>query len=511
MNLLNTADHKWIGRTQIVLAFLALATAGTAGAAVRVMANSGTIDHFDALNSLDHALAGVFVVLPLWLGIATVVVPLQIGTNRLAFPKLSAVALWTYLGGIALVVEGYTHSPAPFGNRTVLSHVPLPGSLAKFADTKGSDLLVLGMMLGAVATLLMAVNLVATIASRRAHGLTMTRLPYFSWSVLLGGIGIALATPVFIGGLGLVWVDQHFNGSFFTTPAANVFWTHAVWLGGRPEALLGSVFLLGAGSDIIATATGRANDLDRVTRAGLAAFATFAFVPWTLSADQAGGTLAPFSNVITILPILAAGVVLLSWLGQLRYGVKAIPSVVPLVTALLLGVVALGDGALRATSDNRGGTWSETSVILFAIAIPVAGAIAALVHWAPKIVGGRVSNGVAALAGLATAGGFALFTASGVLLGADGADGFGAVWSADDGHGGLAILGAVGVAVSALGVVALALGYAAARNSSSVANTYGTGTTLEWAAASPPPAHNFDSVPDVASPTPLLAPTGASS
>ncbi|MEY2426833.1 MAG: cytochrome c oxidase subunit [Actinomycetota bacterium] len=512
MNLLNTADHKKIGHLQIIASLLALGIAGTAAIAIRVMASNGTIDHFDALTSLDHALLGVFVVLPLWFGIATVVVPLQIGTNRLAFPKLSAVALWVYVGGVISVIEGYTHSPAPSGGRTVFSVVPLPGSLAKLTETKGADLVVLGMVLGALATVLMAVNLVATISSRRAHGLTMGRLPYFTWSVLVGGIGVALATPVFIGGLTLVWVDQHFGGSFFTSSAANVFWTHAIWLGGRPEALLGAVFVLGAGSDIIATATGRRNELDQVTRAALAAFATFAFAPWTLTLDQAGGTLAPFSNVVTALPILAAGVVLLTWLAQLRHGLKVIPAVVPLVITLALGVVALADGVLRLTADNRGGIWSEASLTLFAIGIPVTGAIAALVHWAPKLVGGPVAAPVASLAALATAGGFTLLTASGVLLGADGADAYTPTWASGDGHGGLAILGAVGIGIAALGVIVLALGYAGARNKAGAADPYGSGVTLEWAAASPPPPHNFDSVPDVTSPTPLLvgASTGAS-
>ncbi len=511
MNLLNTADHKTIGRIQIVASLLALGLAGAAAIAIRVMASDGSIDHFDAVTSLDHALLGVFVVLPLWLGIATIVVPLQIGTNRLAFPKLSAAALWVYVGGVIAVIEGYTQSPAPSGGRTVFSVVPLPGSLAKLVDTKGADLVVLGMALGATATVLMAVNLVATIASRRAHGLTIGRLPYFTWSVLVGGIGVALATPVFIGGLTLVWVDQHFGGEFFTSSAANALWTHAIWLGGRPESLLGAVFVLGAGSDIIATATGRRNELDQVTRAAIAAFATFAFVPWTLTTDQAGGALAPFSNVITALPILAAAVVLLTWLGQLRHGLKLIPSVVPLVLTLGLGVVALFDGLLRLTSDNRGSGWSEASLVLFAIAIPVTGAIAALVHWAPKLVGGPVAAPVASLAALAIAVGFALTTAAEFLLAADGADKYAPTWASGDGHGALAILGAVGIGITALGIVVLALGYAGARSKTGAADPYGSGVTLEWAAASPPPPHNFDSVPDVASPTPLLvgASTGA--
>jgi cytochrome c oxidase subunit I len=511
LNLLKTADHKRIGHLQIVASLLVLAIGGAAGIAIRVMANSGEIDHFDAIAALHDALIGVFVVLPLWFGIATVVVPLQLGTNRLAFPKLSAAALWIYVGGVAAVIAGYTQTPAPSGFRTVFSTVPLPASLADATDTKGADLVVLGMLLGATATVLMAVNLVATISSRRAHGLTLGRLPYFSWSVLVGGIGVALATPVFIGGLGLVWIDQHFNGSFFTSAVANTFWAHTIWLGGRPEALLGATFLLGAGSDIVltaakgtATATGRRKELDMAARAGIAAFATFAFVPWTLTADQVGGTLAPFSNVVTILPILAAGLVLLTWLGQLRNGLKLIPSVVPLVTALALGVVALGDGLIRFTTDDRGAIWSQASLTLFAIGIPVAGAVAALVHWAPKLVGGATPAPAATLAGVATAAGFALVTASGVFLGADGSSPYAAVWSSADGHGGLALLGAAGIALAAFGILVLALAYAGARRTAGAPNTYGTGATLEWAAASPPPPHNFDSVPDVSSSTPLL-------
>src|SRR5437868_808744 len=119
MTLLNTADHKKIGHVQIVASLLVLGIAGVAALAVRVMASGGTIKHFDAYQSLDRALLGVFVVLPLWFGIATVVVPLQLGTNRLAFPKLSATALWTYVGGVVLVVAGYTRTPVSPAGRSV--------------------------------------------------------------------------------------------------------------------------------------------------------------------------------------------------------------------------------------------------------------------------------------------------------------------------------------------------------------------------------------------------------
>lgn len=509
-SLLSTADHKRIGRMQIVLSLVLLAIAGSAGIFIRLQAAGGSVDHFDALTSLHDALVGVFVVLPLWLGIATAIVPLQLGTSRLAFPKAATFALSLYVGGAALVVAAYTKSPAPGSGRTVFDGVPLPGSLAKLPNTEGGDLLVLGMILGAVATLIGAINLVATISARRAHGLTISRLPYFSWSVLAAGIGIAVATPVFIGGLFLVWIDQHFGGSFFTSSAANVVWTHAIWLGGRPEAFLGAAFLLGAGSDIIATATGKPNQLDMVTRGAIGAFVTFSFLTWTASASDASAILAPFVNPALALPALAAGVVILSWLGQLRGGLKPVPALVPLVLALGTAAVGVVDALIALTNDDRGAIWSQHSLTLFAVFVPLAGAFAALIHWAPKLVGGTVPAPLAGLASLAVFGGAALYTLSGALLGADASADYAAVWPTEDGHGGLATLGAVAIGLAAGGVVILALGLLSARSKSGAANPYGTGVTLEWAAASPPPAHNFDSVPDVTSPTPLVA-SGAAS
>jgi heme/copper-type cytochrome/quinol oxidase subunit 1 len=358
----------------------------------------------------------------------------------------------------------------------------------------------------------MTVNLIATISARRAHGLTIARLPYFSWSVLAAGIGIAIATPVFIGGLLLVWIDQHFGGSFFTSSAANALWTHAIWLGGRPEALLPAAFLLGTGSDIIATATGKPNELDVVTRGAIGAFVTFSFLTWTASASDAGAILAPFSNPALVLPALAAGVVILSWLAQLRHGLKAVPALVPLVLALGTAVLGLVDGLIALTNDDRGAIWSQHSLTLFAVFVPLAGAVAALIHWAPKLVGGTVPAPLAGLSSLAVFAGSALYILSGALLGADASADYAPAWSTADGHGGLATLGAVGIIAAAGGIVVLAVGFAAARSKAGAANPYGNGTTLEWAAASPPPPHNFDSVPDVTSATPLVASTaGAAS
>ncbi len=268
---------------QIVLALALLAVGGAAAIAIRVQAAGGTIEHFDALSSLHDALVGVFVVLPLWFGLATVVVPLQIGASKLAFPEVvggGAMALRRRRGDGA----GRLHEhPRPVRVPHRFLAGPLPASLADAVNTKGDDLIVLGMLLGAIATALMAVNLVATIASRarpRPHDRSPAVLLVVGprrWHRRSHRVA-RCSSP-----------GSRSSGSTSTSAATSsrrarrrAFWMHAVWLGGRPEALLGSVFVLGAGSDIVATATGRTNELDVVTRAAIAAYATLAFVVWTL-------------------------------------------------------------------------------------------------------------------------------------------------------------------------------------------------------------------------------------
>ena len=497
-----TADHKRLGRAQVLVSLVLLAVAGAAALAVMAQAAGGDVKTYEALWSLHDALAGVFVVLPLWLGIAAIVVPLQIGSARLAFPHLQSLTLWTLVGGAVLVLVGYGMSPAPFADRSVFSSIPDPAALG--GDTRGADLMIIGMLLGALATLTAAVNLVTTIATRRAPGLTLGRLPYFSWSVLVGGVAVVLATAVFVVGLLVVWMDQHFGGKVFETAGMEFLWAHAVWLGGRPEAFLGLVFALGAGSDIVATATGRGLVADKPARAGIAAVATLSFVAWAGGNDAVESVLAPFVQPMSLLPALAAGAVVLTWLANFRHGAKAHAALVPLVAVVLLGVVATLNAALRAASDVEQGTgWGRASLTLVAVAIPVSAAVAAVVHWAPKLVGRRLTMGTGALVGLALAGGFALLQASAAFLGADGAPSYSAKGFAEDGHQRLALLGAVGVVLIAVAVLRLLAAIAVPQREGLGADPYGTGLTLEWLSASPPPRHNFDAVPEVRSATPL--------
>ena len=502
-SILVTTDHKRIGRAQIVVSLVLLAVAGAASLGVMAQAASGEVETFEALWSLHDALAGVFVVLPLWFGVAAVVVPLQIGSSRLAFPRVQALSLWTLVGGAALVLYGYATSPAPFANRSVFSALPLPAVID--GDTKASDLVTLGMLLGATATLLAAVNLVVTVATRRTAGLTLGRLPYFSWSVLVGGVAAALATPVFVAGLLAVWIDQHFGGSLFGTQGAQVLWTHAVWLGGRPEAFLGLVFAAGAGCDIVATVTGRALEADKPARGAIAALATVSFIAWAGGGNAPASVLAPFVHPVTLLPALVAGGIVLMWLAQFRHGLKAQPALVALAAAIGLGVVAAANAALRFASDVEPGTgWGRASLTLVSVAIPVVAAVAAVIHWSPKLSGRRLGMGTGSLIGLALVAGFALLEASAALLGADGAPQYGPSGFAEDSHQQLALVGCIGVVLIALAVLRLLGSVAAPTRDGVAADPYGTGLTLEWLAASPPVVHNFEIVPEVRSSTPLV-------
>src|SRR5439155_17088450 len=112
-----------------------------------------------------------------------------------------------------------------------------------------------------------------TVLTMRTEGMTLARVPMFSWATLVSSVGTVLAGPVFLAGLLLLFLDQHFGGQYFFGPGTvgtQVIWQHTLWLYGRPDLYLLVVAGLGAASDIVSTVAGRALANSNAARAGIA-------------------------------------------------------------------------------------------------------------------------------------------------------------------------------------------------------------------------------------------------
>jgi cytochrome c oxidase subunit I len=492
---LTTGDHKRLGTLFLAGGVVAIAAACAAALLFFLKADAATFwtAPSSRLASLATASALVIGVPALWIGLATYVVPLQIGATRLALPRLHNLALWTVAVGAVLTAVG--HVAEPDAINSLASSVPSTGGEGPSSD--GTQLIVTALFVVALGILLAAVSLLATILNRRAEGLRLTYLPLFSWSTLATSTVLVLATPVLLAGLALLFFDHHYGGHLLGSGLGGLrIWAHELWIPGHPFGLLFAAAGVGLFCDVVATHAGRplvGFPAARVAAAAAPALTLLLFAGDVSILESPFGSVATIGGIVVGLPL---GLALLTWLGTLKGGKpKAHPSVlfvllflltVGLVTALSIAAVFVGVEGPDADAFRNG------QITLLSLALPLLAVGAGAVHWSPKLYGRPTPAGFGGIQALLLFAGPLLLAAPGYLMG------FGS-------NDSVVLLGAVGAVVTAVGVLMTLLDVAA-RGATSDANPYG-GTTLEWATASPPPVHNFEEIPDIRSPHPLAAGT----
>lgn len=500
---LTTADHKSIGRMFVAASLLFLVVAGVVGAVLRgELAESGVTmvgDEYFRYFSLHATSAAVLFLGPFWLGLATYLLPLQIGATRLAFPRLQAAALWLFVAGGGVVLVSYFVGDGPAAGGVTFSTPVLSGT------KEASDLWVGGLLMVAVASLFATVNFLTTTLKLRTDGMTIGRIPLFSWSVFCTSAVALIATPAYIAGLVLLYLDRHYGGAFFGSPGTQVIWQHLLWLFGRPDIYLLTLPALGAACDIVATHARRPLLGEPAARAALAAFAALSLTAWAAGTQVAEAIVLPNYSAVTALIALPVGLLALIWLGTLRFGKpRAHISLAFIAGFLILLAFGAANAGIAALSDGVGSAWSTGNLHVVAFGPSILVGLAALNHWAPKMWGRSLGAGLAAAQLALFTGGFLLLGLGSYLLGYDGGP-----WHVDDltqsSWINFSRMSAAGGLLVVLGVLVLAWSLlAAARGQGDAApgDPY-EGLTLEWATTHPLAAHNFDSLPVVRSSTPL--------
>ncbi|MDQ3937595.1 MAG: cbb3-type cytochrome c oxidase subunit I, partial [Chloroflexota bacterium] len=209
---------------------------GLAGFVMRIgLAQPGApqVDEYARSFSLHVTVLAVLALPAIWAGLATHLVPLQIGANRLAFPRLHATSLWVLVAGGGLMIASYGME----GLGILGPSIPLAVNLTGTAST-ADQLWITGAGLVGLATLAVAISLLTTIVTLRAPAIRLARLPLFSWSVLATAAVSLISIPVHLAGLTILYVDRHFGGELFGAAGSDDVWRHTVWLLGRPEIFL---------------------------------------------------------------------------------------------------------------------------------------------------------------------------------------------------------------------------------------------------------------------------------
>lgn len=494
--VLGSGDHKVIGRLYVVtaLAFgLALVALGELFAVEGTSAD--TLDVFSSETVFQFftlfRVGTVFLLaLPLVIGVALVVVPLQVGARSIAFPRAAAASYWAWLMGSALLVASYLMNGGPGGGRA-----------------SGVNLWLASMGLVVAAILVTSVCLATTVLALRHTGLTLDRVPMFAWSVAIASIMWLLTLPVLLAMLALLYVDHRHGGSSLGDNAG--IYGRILWVFRNPQIYTVAIPVLGFAADVLAT-TARARILPRVAAQGaIAAFGVLGFGAFLAGAGTSVDTYSTWLvigiGLAAVLPVLA--VLALSADLFRRGSFRLTAGALYATSALLILLLGVGAGALGSIPRL------ETTHTIFDLgvthAVVLASVIASLggLHWwATKIGRGPANEALGRLAPLVL-----LIGAAAVVIPdlVSGLAGEGAEKRLDwtGGIEGLNVVVAIGTLVVALGMAAAVVSLLPLLKGTDavVEADPWEGQSLEWLSPSPPPLANFDGeLPVVTSAEPLV-------
>ncbi len=510
-----TTDHKRIGRMYAGLGLVVLVAVGVLGTLLGIeRADDAALLESNALLQLIQAYRVGLVfgaIVPLGLGLAIAVAPLQVGARSIAFPRLALTGLYCWVGGLALTLVALGRNGGIGGGEPHAVHMFLAGH----------GLMIVGLLAsaGCVAT---------TVLTTRAPGMTMRRVPLFAWSALIGSLSLLLALPVVFGVIVYLFVD-HRIGIAANFGGAEGMGAWIGWAFSTPAVIIYALPAVGVAAELIPVTFRARQPMRGVAFAGIAFVGVAALAASTqqfvhdVTFDTDGETFIRGALPMLLfagLPLL--GIVIVMALGGLtaKNGAAAgRPRVTAAFVLAFLGVDMVATGVagnlLQSVTDLEliGTTWEEASTVyvVYGTALAVMGG---LVFWAPKLWG-RVVPEMQAMP-LALLGVLATILAALPYFIAGFADQSGGIPASDlevsamlsldyGGPGELwNWLSAIGHGLMALTVVAFAglLLKTVVSGPAADANPYNA-HTIEWSTTSPAPDHNYDEVPTVASAEPL--------
>ena len=510
---LTTTDHKKIGIMYIVTTLAFLAIAGMLALLIRAQLATPNNDflsphEYNQVFTLHGTAMIFFVIAPFGLGLANFLVPLQIGAPDVAFPRLNATAFWMFaLAGI-IVFSGL----ASYGGAAATGWTAY-APLAEIAEGTGAgqDLWLIGLLLASISTILTALNLMVTIFLMRAPGMTMWRLPIFTWEIVATGVLILMAFPSLTAVLSMLLIDRHLGGHFFDPAYGGnaVLYQHLFWFFGHPEVYVMILPYFGIITEIVATFSRK--PVFGYVGLVIAAFAIagLSIGVWAHHMFTTGVVSNPFFSALSFLIAVPTGVKFVNWIGTMWKGSISFQTPMLFAIGFMLNFLIGGITGVMIASPPIDYGAHDSYFIVQHFHYTLAGGsmfalFAALYFWFPKIFGILLSERIGAWCFALLFTGFNLTFIPMAFMGLEGMAR--RVYTYPDiGH--LALLNAIASSGSVVLAVGIALFFVDVARAVWKRTPAGAdpwhGYSLEWATSSPPPEFNFASLPPIRSRRPL--------
>jgi cytochrome c oxidase subunit 1 len=511
---LTTTDHKRIGLLYLTAAFGFFLLGGLLALVIRselAVPGLQLVDEvgYNQLFTMHGTIMMLLFATPAVAGLANYLIPLQVGAADMVFPRLNALSFWLFLFGGLIVISGYLAAggPADVG----WTGYP-PNSELPYSTTLGTDLWIVGLALTGVASILGAINFVSTTYTRRAPGMSMLRVPIFTWTVLVTSALILFSFPALTGALVMLLLDRRFGTAFFDPSEGGsvILWQHLFWFFGHPEVYIVALPFFGVISEIIPVFSRKPLFGYRFFVLASILIGAYSFTVWAHHMFTTGAVSLPFFSITTFIIAVPTGIKFFNWIGTMWGGQLTFPT--PMLWAvgfLYLFLTGGLTGVILGSPPLDFHLHDTYYVVAHFHGVLVGGSVFALFgaiyFWFPKMTGRRLSEPLGKLHFWSWLIGFTLAFFVQYQLGAEGMMRRYADYPADAGWTTLNMVSTAGAFLLGFGTLPflLAVVLALRRPADQPADPWGA-NSLEWATTSPPPHRNFPAIPPIRSERPVF-------
>jgi len=508
-----TIDHKKIGIMYIILGIVMLLRGFADAIMMRIQQAVAFGDvagylpphHYDQIFTAHGVIMIFFVAMPLVTGLMNYVVPLQIGARDVAFPFLNNFSFWMTAAGAALVMASLF--VGEFARTGWLAYPPLSG-IAQSPDV-GVDYYIWSLQIAGVGTLLSGINLLVTIVKMRAPGMSMMKMPVFTWTSLCTNALIVAAFPVLTAVLALLSLDRYAGTNFFTADFGGnaMMYVNLIWIWGHPEVYILILPAFGVFSEVVSTFSSK-----RLFGYASMVYATvvitiLSYLVWLhhFFTMGSGASVNSFFGITTMIISIPTGAKIFNWLftmyrGRIRFDVPMLWTVGFMVTFVIGGMTGVMLAVPPADFSLHNSLFLVAHFHNVIIGGVLFGMMAGINYWFPKAFGFRLDEFWGKCSFWFWLVGFYIAFMPLYVLGLMGVtrrmnhfdDPSLQIWFE------IAALGAFLIALGILSfLIQLVVSFKRREQLRDHTGDPWHGRTLEWSTSSPPPPYNFAFTPQV--------------
>jgi cytochrome c oxidase subunit I len=513
---LSSTDHKIIGHMYLITSFFFFLCAGIMALIMRIQL-LGPDNHivsdqqYNELFTMHGTLMLLLFATPLFIGFANELVPLQIGAPDVAFPRLNLLSYYLFtFGGLILLASFLT----PGGSASFGWYAYSPLTSALYSPGVGADMWIMGLVLSGFGTILGGVNFVTTIFCMRAPGMTMFRMPIFTWNALLTSMLVLMAFPVLAAALLVLEIDRRLGAHVFDAASGGaILWQNLFWFFGHPEVYILALPFFGIATEIIPVFSRKPLFGYKTLIAATISIAGLSMTVWAHHMFTTGAVLLPFFSFMTFLIAVPTGVKFFNWVGTMWKGQLTFEPPMLYTVGFLITFLFGGITGIILASPPLDFAVSDSYFVVAHFHYVLAGTVlfemfAGFYFWWPKMTGKMLNSRIGKVQFWVMFTGFNMTFLVQHWMGLEGMPRRVANYPDLPGNvTTLNVISTVGSWLLALSVLMFFWNmYVTWRYGEKVTeeDPWGYASSLEWATSCPPPRHNFYRIPRIRSERPAF-------